>query len=168
MKTENIAALSVANQNNVRAVAGTEKRTAFAGLMADVQAKNGSLSVAGNSQKSAADSVVQSDFRNSVVNAANASNKDGDTILNGYLGLSGPLIDISGWPTVRYSHTGEIVTPESEAYYNNINQSRLQARQEIVNAGRAKGSSTADILGRILDLDHTMPARFKMLDGIGS
>ncbi|KAB8041693.1 hypothetical protein GCM43_17065 [Janthinobacterium aquaticum] len=77
-----------------------------------------------------------------------------------------PLIDISNWPTVRYSVSGELQTPESEAYFSDIAKMASTARTELVQAERSKGTPTADILEKVLALNAALPPRYKAMANI--
>ncbi|ATD63740.1 hypothetical protein CNX70_09965 [Janthinobacterium svalbardensis] len=77
-----------------------------------------------------------------------------------------PLIDISNWPTVRYSASGELQTPESEAYFAGVAASASKARAELLQLERSKGTPTAAILDKVLALNSALPPRYKVMANI--
>lgn len=77
-----------------------------------------------------------------------------------------PLIDISNWPTVRYSVSGELQTPESEAYFAQVATSARQARADLVQTERQKGTSDAAILDQVLAFNSNLPPRYKDMANI--
>lgn len=86
----------------------------------------------------------------------NASSQSGDNA----------LIDISHWPVVRYSVSGELQTTESEHYFNTVSLSASNARSELVQSERAKGTPTAAILEKVLALNSALPERYKAMANI--
>ena len=76
-----------------------------------------------------------------------------------------PLVDITemmaGTGPVRYTATGEPVTPESEARYNKMAQSFQAASVELYNQERAKGTDPADIFDKLVALGDSQSAEFR-------
>jgi hypothetical protein len=78
----------------------------------------------------------------------------------------GPLYDMSAWegagkgPT-RYSATGEVVTPESEARYKALAASHGAASLALYNDEMAKGSDPADIFDKLIALVDAQPEDYR-------
>jgi hypothetical protein len=78
----------------------------------------------------------------------------------------GPLYDMSAWegagtgPT-RYSATGEVVTPKSEARYKHLAASHGAASLSLYNAEMAKGTDPADIFDKLIALVDSQPEDFR-------
>jgi len=64
--------------------------------------------------------------------------------------------------TLRYS-SGEIVTAESEAYAAKQSAVYQNQLREMISSEKAKGTSPADILLKIYDLQGQQPARFRSM-----
>lgn len=77
-----------------------------------------------------------------------------------------PLLDFTRWPDVHYILSGELQTPESEAYFETISSAAVTLRNAIVDAERAKGSPTLHILEQILALNSALPERYKAMANI--
>lgn len=77
-----------------------------------------------------------------------------------------PLIDFAHWPVVRYAVSGELQTPESEAYFQSISAAVMTIRSAIVNYERAKGTPSFSILEKILALNSVLPERYKAMANI--
>lgn len=78
----------------------------------------------------------------------------------------GPLYDMSAWdgggkgPT-RYSATGEVVTPESEARYKKLAAAHGAASLSLYNTEMAKGTDPADIFDKLIALMDAQPEEFR-------
>ena len=78
----------------------------------------------------------------------------------------GPLYDMSAWegggkgPT-RYSATGEVVTPQSEARYRTLAAAHGAASLSLYNAEKAKGTDPADIFDKLIALVDAQPEDFR-------
>ena len=77
-----------------------------------------------------------------------------------------PLLDFASWPGVRYAVSGELQTPESEAYFQNISAAAATLRAAIAESERAKGTPAFLILEKILALNSTLPERYKAMANI--
>lgn len=124
-----------------------------------------------NTNKVQSDTPISStnNYRTHIINSARADSAEAEQLLafntapeNGAF----PLIDISNWPTVRYSVSGELQTPESEAYFSEISKSASKARTELVQSERSKGTPAADILEKVLALNSALPPRYKAMANI--
>lgn len=121
--------------------------------------------------KGQGEAIVSStnDYRTHTIHKARSDSSEAEQLLafntapgNGAF----PLIDISNWPTVRYSVSGELQTPESEAYFSEISKSASKARIDLVQAERSKGTPAADILEKVLALNSALPTRYKAMANI--
>jgi hypothetical protein len=74
-----------------------------------------------------------------------------------------PLYDVTDIDKgiVRYSNTGEIVTPESEARYQQLGKSLQSASLNLYDAEKAKGTDPADIYDELIALGNGQPADFR-------
>ena len=76
------------------------------------------------------------------------------------------MVDASRWDEegfLRYSDTGEPVTPESEARFNEYASSFKAASLALYNEERAKGTSSADIFDKLIALGDAQPAEFRAM-----
>lgn len=72
----------------------------------------------------------------------------------------GPLVAIHEGPLgpfYTYTHTGELVTPESSAHYAAIEAASIAETARIFAAGKAKGNSAAEIFTEIQEHMATLP-----------
>jgi hypothetical protein len=76
-----------------------------------------------------------------------------------------PLVNITemmnGTGPVRYTATGEPVTPESEARYNRMAEGLQAASLDLYNQERAKGTDSADIFDKLVALGDSQSAEFR-------
>jgi hypothetical protein len=75
-------------------------------------------------------------------------------------------VDASRWDEegfLRYSATGEPVTPESEARFNEYARSYKAASLALYNEERAKGTSSADIFDKLIALGDAQPSEFRAM-----
>jgi hypothetical protein len=75
-------------------------------------------------------------------------------------------VDASRWDEegfLRYSATGEPVTPESEARFNEYAHSYKAASLALYSEERAKGTSSADIFDKLIALGDSQPAEFRAM-----
>jgi len=78
----------------------------------------------------------------------------------------GPMYDLSafdggGKGPMRYSATGEVVTPESEARYKKLAATHGAASLSLYNAENAKGTDPADIFDKLIALVDAQPQDFR-------
>lgn len=78
----------------------------------------------------------------------------------------GPMYDMSAWDGAgkgpsRYSATGEVVTPESEARYRKLAASHGAASLSLYKAEKAKGTDPADIFDKLVALVDAQPEDFR-------
>ena len=78
-----------------------------------------------------------------------------------------PLVDITemmnGTGPVRYTATGEPVTPESEARFRAMAEGLRDASVALYDAERAKGTSSADIFDKLLALGDSQSSEFRAM-----
>lgn len=80
--------------------------------------------------------------------------------------LQTPLYDLSRWDEegfMRYSATGEPVTPESEARYEQFGERLRTASSNLYDEERAKGTDSADIFDKLIALVDRQPAEFRTI-----
>lgn len=81
--------------------------------------------------------------------------------------IRSPLYDVSdreaGTGPLRYSATGEPVTPETEARYKEMAESFHSAAVALYDQERANGTSPADIYDKIIALGDTQPAEYRSI-----
>ncbi|HBU7567529.1 TPA: hypothetical protein MC761_004864 [Enterobacter cloacae] len=77
-----------------------------------------------------------------------------------------PVLDFSGWPLVRYALSGELQTPESEAYFQNVTSAATILRAAIVDSERANNTPAIAILDKLLNLNGALPERYKKMANI--
>ncbi|WP_241001131.1 hypothetical protein [Pseudomonas syringae] len=75
--------------------------------------------------------------------------------------LNGQILDLSEYPTIRYSATGEIVNDESTAWFEKNLQLMQKQRSELYESELMKGTPAAVILEKILDFNDAQPQRFR-------
>ncbi|MGE6473334.1 hypothetical protein [Serratia proteamaculans] len=112
-------------------------------------------------------SVSIDNYRADLVNVAKADDHEAEKLLQyNTPNTFHPLIDISSWPTVRYSVTGELQTRESMAYFAQVNTTAVQDRMALVHAERSQGTPAAEILDKVLAFNSALPSRFKGMANI--
>ena len=80
--------------------------------------------------------------------------------------LHQPLLDISRWDEegfIRYSATGEPVTPQSEARFRQMAENFQTASLALYNEETAKGTDSAGIFDKLIELGDRQPAEFRTL-----
>jgi hypothetical protein len=79
--------------------------------------------------------------------------------------VQGPLYDLRGVQDgsgpLRYSYTGEIVTPESEARYQQLGKDLQTASLSLYNKEKAKGTDPADIFDKLIALGDKQSEEFR-------
>ncbi|MBB5610887.1 MULTISPECIES: hypothetical protein [unclassified Janthinobacterium] len=157
--------LTPAYQRPYQAATGAGKKS-FSELFASVTQAQAARPAAA-SQASNAEST---NYRAQLLNAAKADPVKAEKLLAfSTAPESGafPLIDISQWPAVRYSVSGELQTPQSQAYVSETAASAAKARDALLHAERSKGTPAAAILEKVLALNSALPLRYKAMANIG-
>lgn len=153
----------VQTQKAANSVQGS-KSSAFADLLASA-----SVTKTVNSANVTTATPQVSDYRSVLVSSAKQDDAHAEKLLGDFTsGGYDQLINVSQWPTIRYSVSGELQTPESKAYFESTSASALIDRTGLVNAERAKGASAAEILDKVLAFNSSLPSRFKDMAGITS
>lgn len=62
---------------------------------------------------------------------------------------TGPLVDISGYPTIRYTYTGEVMTDGNLAEFKAEAAKARTDRISLYESEKAKGTSDVDILEKL-------------------
>ncbi len=68
---------------------------------------------------------------------------------------SGPLLDISAYPTVRFAHTGEVVTESNLAAFKAEATKVTQGRIALYESEKAQGTPDVVILDKLFDYTDT-------------
>ncbi|EOY5381519.1 hypothetical protein ACXYXE_000824 [Cronobacter dublinensis] len=77
-----------------------------------------------------------------------------------------PVLDFTAWPEVRYQGSGELQTPESQAYFQTMTGAASILCAAIVQAEQTKGMSECCILDKVLHLKSALPQRYKQMANI--
>ncbi|MEH0885301.1 hypothetical protein [Enterobacter sp. UNJFSC 003] len=77
-----------------------------------------------------------------------------------------PLLDFSAWPQVRYALSGEVQTPESEAYFSKVTSAANILRAALLDSEHARSAPTFTILDKLLNLNSALPERYKKMANI--
>jgi len=169
VKIENASA-SLMTVNGQPRKSDEKVSTRDSGDFAQVLASASSTTVAktaGTGSPASQGKVSVENYRNDLVNVAKADNSEAEKLLEyNTSNTFHPLIDISGWPSVRYSVTGELQTPESTAYFAHVNASAVKERMALVQAERSQGTPAAEILDKVLAFNSALPSRFKEMANI--
>lgn len=144
--------------NNVQG----SKPSAFADVLASASVKKTE-----SSANVATAAPQTTDYRTSLVSSAKQDDAYAEKLLGDFThGSYDQLINVSDWPTIRYSVSGELQTPESKSYFESTSASALIDRTELLNTERAKGTSAAEILDKVLAFNSSLPSRFKDMASI--
>ncbi|AQL39298.1 hypothetical protein [Pseudomonas syringae] len=75
--------------------------------------------------------------------------------------LNGEGVDLSDYPVIRYCATGDIVTPESSAYFQKTERWMHRERTALYEEEYLKGTPAAKILEKILNFNDALPEAFR-------
>lgn len=78
-----------------------------------------------------------------------------------YHSLNGQGIDMTDYPIIRYSATGEIVTEESSIWFERSLQHMQKERSVLYESELMKGTPAVRILEKILNFNDALPQRFR-------
>ena len=67
---------------------------------------------------------------------------------------------------MRYAASGEVQTPESEAYFQKITTAANLLRSALIDAEREKGTPALYIIDKLLNLNSALPERYKHMANI--
>jgi hypothetical protein len=104
-------------------------------------------------QQESGDTLSKMKYRLALLSAAQQDVKKAEQLLSANTPAeeeAWPVMDFTHWPAVRYAVSGEVQTPESEAYFHRISAAAATIRSAITDAERAKGTSSFHILQKIL------------------
>lgn len=112
--------------------------------------------------------IVLSKTREQMLALANANAEDAERLAFGYAhhALGHALLDVSDRPNIRYSATGELVTPKTERYFAAISQAMQQQCSALYRQEKSKGTAHAEILDRIFKFHDAMPKAFRSMLGM--
>jgi hypothetical protein len=105
--------------------------------------------------------------RREALRAATADPKVAAQLTHNYVhnALGYELLDLSDRPNIRYSATGELVTPITKAYFAKISQAMQLQSVHLYQTETSKGSPDIQILEKIFDLHDQLPEKFKDMLG---
>lgn len=75
--------------------------------------------------------------------------------------MKDPLLNISSWPVIRYSVSGQLVTDESNAYFQKLSADSLKLRTDLYNSEKAKGTFALEIVEKLVALNSSLPKSFQ-------
>lgn len=78
-----------------------------------------------------------------------------------YHSMNGQVIDLTDYPVIRYSATGEIVTDQSSNWFERSLQSMQNDRAVLYESELMKGTPAIRILEKILDFNDALPQRLR-------
>jgi hypothetical protein len=101
--------------------------------------------------------------RDYMLKAAKSDPEEAEKLAFGYAhnSLAHALLDVSDRPNIRYSATGELVTPKTEAYFAKISQAMQERCTHLYNSEKNKGTTPVEILEKIFEFQDSMPLAFK-------
>jgi hypothetical protein len=79
--------------------------------------------------------------------------------------IDSPLIYIGDWPIIRIAATGEILTPEKEAYFKKVSDLYHGGRVDLYESELAKGTPALEIIKKIFDYNDTLPEGYRKMRG---
>ena len=101
--------------------------------------------------------------RRRTLEAAKADPQEAEKLAHRYAhnSLAFALLDLSDRPNVRYSATGELVTPQTKRYFDTISQAMQKQCASLYRMEKSKGTSATEILQKIFDFQDAMPKPFR-------
>lgn len=78
-----------------------------------------------------------------------------------YKSLDGEGLDLTDYPIIRYSSTGEIVTDTTTSYFERTMLSMRKERIELYETEQAKGTPPVTILEKVLNFNDGLPQKFR-------
>lgn len=101
--------------------------------------------------------------RDYMLKAAKSDPEEAEKLAFGYAhnSLAHALLDVSDRPNIRYSATGELVTPKTEAYFAKISRAMQERCMHLYNSEKNKGTPPVEILEKIFEFHDSMPLAFK-------
>ena len=113
---------------------------------------------------------VDDRFRELLVNAANSDPQFAKDYTEQFaydesFETTGPLVDISGWPVVRYSYTGEIVTDQNMSQFKSKAAEVRAELSSIYQAEKSNGVSDVEIMKKLFQHMDTLPDTYLRILG---
>lgn len=102
-------------------------------------------------------------LRTSMLEAANADPQMAENLAYGftYNYLDSAILDLSDRPNIRYTATGELVTPQSERYFKTISEAMQRQCANLYQQEKSKGTPDSEILEKVFNFHDSMPKPFK-------
>lgn len=149
------------------ALAGPEKMSQkiLASQAADIapQATSTQVTISSTAQNLASQSVESpsQEFRRAAIEDAKQDPALAEKIAREFayddsLEKGGPLMDISNYPTARYSYTGELVTESNLATFKRQAADARVGRVELYQSEKSKGTSDVEILEKLFQYTDTL------------
>lgn len=110
----------------------------------------------------------RTEMRKHWLEQARTSPERGEEITHSYAFnyLTHALLDLSDMPNIRYSGTGELVTPETEAHFAKISRSMQDQCANIYRQETRKSTPADQILEKIFEFHDSMPKDFRDMLGM--
>ncbi|MCG9058693.1 hypothetical protein LH452_06985 [Laribacter hongkongensis] len=113
---------------------------------------------------------VDDRFRELLVNAANSDPQFAKDYTEQFaydesFETTGPLVDISGWPVVRYSYAGEIVTDQNMSQFKSKAAEVRAELSSIYQAEKSNGVSYVEIMKKLFQHMDTLPDAYLRILG---
>lgn len=104
-----------------------------------------------------------SELREWLLNKAERDPKVAAELAQGYAyhSLNGQGIDMTDYPIIRYTASGEVVTEESSSWFERSLLSMQKDRTVLYESELMKGTPAVRILEKILDFNDALPQRFR-------
>ena len=74
-----------------------------------------------------------------------------------------PMLDVTDFPTIRVTATGEIYTPEMQRYCIKVWHAMQAGRSELYQSEVAKGTPDAKIVEKVYAYNDTYPEGYRRL-----
>jgi hypothetical protein len=100
--------------------------------------------------------------RRHMLEAARADPQEAEKLAYSYAhnSLAFALLDLTDSPNIRYSATGELVTPKTKQYFDTISQAMQRQCENLYRQEKSKGTPAEEILQKIFDFHDSMPRPF--------
>jgi hypothetical protein len=155
------AQTSVDSRNSVSNKPSNPPACTFAGVLQEAAPRSPAISEPARLEERA-------QGRKRSLEVAKANPEEGKKIAHGYAFnyLAHALLDVSDRPNIRYSGTGELVTPKTEAYFAKISQEMQRQCANLYRQEIKKDTSADQILEKIFEFHDSMPKEFQDMLGL--
>ncbi|RMQ45526.1 hypothetical protein ALQ04_03781 [Pseudomonas cichorii] len=149
---------SMGARSKITATAQTEEGMSFRQVLNAAQGKDSAIS------QGRRDTFPRgSTFRSELLEEANNDPLQAAKMAHDYAynSLVFELLDVTDYPIIRYTTTGQIVTDETKLYFAKTMSSVQKLRGKLYETELLKGTPPAKILEKILDFNDSLPQKFK-------